>query len=255
MRIEPLYKDSLVTITNGSITFHWYGIGGSDREIALKDIREIRVLKPTVWNGKWRIQGTGTFRTWFPEDAARPTRNAIFVAVLKRAWWRIGFTVEDAARVLSVLSDKGLVKERVVLPPVRSDAGSTKAYERVMLCFVLLIHLCFGPLLLGGGIYFRTHLPEHINGAYGHRTAMSIKSQEAWDEAQKFSANAMIVAAVAVIAFQVFSVCKMSPGRSLFTSWAVFMAALFAICPLTEWHLRRHFDDQGRKIAVQSTRR
>jgi hypothetical protein len=127
---------------------------------------------------------------------------------------------------------------------------------------LLLIHLLFGPLLLGGALYYRTHLPTEINSSYGFRTELSMKSQEAWDEAQRFGANAMIVAALATIAYQAaiyFATRRLGelagPFLSLYTSGIVLVAALLIAVAITESHLKKHFDAEGKRIAVPSANR
>ncbi len=114
---------------------------------------------------------------------------------------------------------------------------------------LLLFHLFMGPLLLGFGLYVRTHLPAEINGSYGHRTHISMQSQEVWDEAQRFSANAMIAAALITIIYQAISCITMRASLSLASSVGVLMISLFANIGITEFHLSRHFDEHGRRRA------
>jgi hypothetical protein len=106
-----LYTDSLVTITDDQIIFeHYYFPIRKRKVVRLDDIEQIRVKPPTIWNGKWRLHGTGNFRTWFPQDYKRPKRDKIFFATLKTQWVNIGFTVENGDRVEKILRDKNLIK-------------------------------------------------------------------------------------------------------------------------------------------------
>jgi len=73
------------------------------------DIDHIDVKKPTVVTGKWRIGGSGNFRTWFPLNWNRPSRDRIFHATLKTRGMNIGFTVEHPAEVMSILKKKMLI--------------------------------------------------------------------------------------------------------------------------------------------------
>jgi hypothetical protein len=105
-----IYRDHLVSITANEITFaHYYFPTGRPKTVRLADIERIEVVKATVRHGKWRIHGTGNFKTWFPRDIGRPKRDKIFLAKLKRQWVDIGFTVEDAARVEGILREKNLI--------------------------------------------------------------------------------------------------------------------------------------------------
>jgi uncharacterized membrane protein len=115
---------------------------------------------------------------------------------------------------------------------------------------MLLTHLLLGPVILGVAIFFRVYPPAEINHSYGYRTATSMRSQEAWDEAQRYSANAMIIAGAVVVVYQVLSALTMKPALSLGTSVAVLLLAIFAVVPITEAHLKNTFDGQGRRMVL-----
>ncbi len=106
-----IYSDSLVTITDSEIIFnHYYYSTGKRKVVSLADIDTIAVKKPTIWNGRFRLHGTGSFKIWFPKDMGRPHRDRIFFAALRSQWVKIGFTVENADRVEAILKEKGLIK-------------------------------------------------------------------------------------------------------------------------------------------------
>lgn len=106
-----LYHDRLISITEDNITFeNYYFPTGKKKEVPLADIVRITVKKATIWNGKWRIHGTGNFKTWFPCDFGRPRRDRIFFAKLRSQWVEIGFTVENADEVERIFREKGLLK-------------------------------------------------------------------------------------------------------------------------------------------------
>ena len=125
-------------------------------------------------------------------------------------------------------------------------AALPKASRRGLLFF----HVFMGPLLLAFAFYVRTHLPAEINGTYGYRTATSMQNQEIWDEAQRFSANAMIAAAAITILYQAISCFTMKPLVSILTSSGVLVLVLCAAIPVTEMHLKKHFDQDGRRITA-----
>ena len=109
---KSIYSDSLVSITENAITFRrYYYPSGKSKVVRLDDIESIVVGTPTIRNGKWRIHGTGSIKTWYPEDMNRPQRDRIFIAVLKSQWVNIGFTVENADQVEGFLRKKNLIKE------------------------------------------------------------------------------------------------------------------------------------------------
>ncbi len=105
------YEDGLVRTSGESITFLHYSFPffTSARVVPFDDIDHIDVKRPTIMNGKWRIGGTGGFRTWFPLDWNRPSRDRIFFATLKTGRMKIGFTVERPDEILRILKKKGLM--------------------------------------------------------------------------------------------------------------------------------------------------
>lgn len=102
------YSDSLVDISDDAITLRRYYFPFGSRRIPFSEIERINSDDPTLLNGRWRIWGTGTFRTWFPLDWERPLRDRIFFVTLANRWGRIGFTVEDSKRVARILKQGGL---------------------------------------------------------------------------------------------------------------------------------------------------
>jgi hypothetical protein len=65
------------------------------KEVLLINIEKVETKKPTMAAGKYRYQGTGDFRTWYPMDSDRSKRDTIFFLFLKTKWVRIGFTAEN----------------------------------------------------------------------------------------------------------------------------------------------------------------
>lgn len=106
-----IYQDNLVAIAEDKIIFeNYYFPSGKQKVVRLSDIERIEVRKPTIWNGKWRIHGTGNFKTWFPADNNRPRRDRIFIAKLRGRWVDIGFTVEDGEQVERIFREKNLLR-------------------------------------------------------------------------------------------------------------------------------------------------
>ena len=108
--MSTVYKDSLVEITDQEVVFHrYYFPFGGEKHVPLSQIERVQVRKPSIWFGKWRIWGGGPW-TWFPMDGARPSRDTIFVAILRGCFTRIGFTVEDSKEVSEVFKKRGLLQ-------------------------------------------------------------------------------------------------------------------------------------------------
>lgn len=109
--MATLYQDGLVELTDEEIVFHrYYFPFGTDRHLPWNQIESIQVRQPSVFGGSWRLWGTGDFRTWYPMDNQRPSRDWIFVARLRNRFRRIGFTVEDSKKVMNILSERGLLQ-------------------------------------------------------------------------------------------------------------------------------------------------
>lgn len=119
---------------------------------------------------------------------------------------------------------------------------------------LLVTHLCFGPLMLAMSIYFSTHLPPKMNSTYGYRTFASFKSQEAWDEAQRFSTSCMIIAATVTFVYQIISIFTMKPLVSVLTSVGVLSLTLLLVIPITENHLKKNFYEHGKRITLMKER-
>jgi len=110
--MEVLYQDSLVEITDEGMVFQrYYFPFGNACRVPWNQIESVQVRQPSVFGGSWRLWGTGDFRTWYPMDSKRPSRDRIFVAQLRGRFRRIGFTVEDSQKVLNLLSERGLVRQ------------------------------------------------------------------------------------------------------------------------------------------------
>lgn len=106
--ITTLYSDSLIQITDETILFRTCYFPFGAKNLELSKIAHVEVLKPTFMNGKWRIHGSGDFRTWFPRDVNRPGRDFIFLLHLKNKWRRIGFTAENSEAVTQIFEEKNI---------------------------------------------------------------------------------------------------------------------------------------------------
>ena len=102
-----------------------------------------------------------------------------------------------------------------------------------------IAHFFIGPLLLVLALVFKIFPPKEINSVYGYRTKTSMQSQELWNEANRYSSNAMIVLAIVVILVQGITYKFLGPNKSLIVAVIIMVAGLIATIPLTEFHLKR----------------
>ena len=108
---QVLYADELVRITEDFICFERYYFPFGSKCVELSAVTHVDVVKPSLSAGKWRIHGSGDFRTWFPFDAHRASRDWIFILHLRNKWRRIGFTATDSDAVRKILLNKDLLVE------------------------------------------------------------------------------------------------------------------------------------------------
>jgi hypothetical protein len=105
-----IYADRLVRMSDDRITFlRYYFPVLASKQVAYANIDHIDVEPPALTNGKWRIWGSGDLTTWFPLDTGRPFRDRIFIATLNNQRTKIGFTVEDSAKVIRAFRRKGVI--------------------------------------------------------------------------------------------------------------------------------------------------
>jgi len=101
-----LYSDKLIRITEDALHIDGFLLGS--KCVPFSRIKTVEILKPTIWNGKFRIAGSGNFRTWFPSDGSRSSRDMIFVVLMQGKWIRYGFTAEDSAAVKQIFKNMKL---------------------------------------------------------------------------------------------------------------------------------------------------
>jgi len=106
-----------------------------------------------------------------------------------------------------------------------------------------IIAFLTGMTYVIAGFVMQKKPPKKINNLYGYRTKRSMKSQEHWDFAQKFSAKAMIqwgslLCLIACLNF-VFPMNEIAASIG-----AVVLTIVFALIPLyyTEKEMKERFD-------------
>jgi uncharacterized membrane protein len=104
---------------------------------------------------------------------------------------------------------------------------------------IIKMHLIVGPLFLFISIIYRALLPKKINPLYGYRTARSMKSQAAWDYANKFSATWMVYLAITLIPFQLLAYYFIEGKNSVLFSAGYFISGLILLIIITELKLKQ----------------
>ena len=100
------------------------------------------------------------------------------------------------------------------------------------------IHLIIGPLMLVLALLFRKFPPKKINDLYGYRTARSMKSEEAWVYANRYSANGLLVVALCVALVQISLYFLLDSPTVLLLAAGFLIGGLIALIVLTEQKLK-----------------
>lgn len=103
---------------------------------------------------------------------------------------------------------------------------------------LLWIQVIIGPLILLLGFLFWRFPPRKINALYGYRTANSMRSQAAWNFANRYSAKGLIFIAFSVMIVQCISYFLLDPVSSLSIAAAFLLIGLVTIVILTERMLK-----------------
>lgn len=110
---------------------------------------------------------------------------------------------------------------------------------------IFQISLLCGICLLAGAAIMYIFPPKKINWFYGYRTVASMKSQERWEFAQRYSTIQMAKASVfmIVISFTGFLFPEAVVAR-LIGSFVITIAAVCYMFMTTERELKKRFTEQ-----------
>ncbi len=59
-------------------------------------------------SGKYRLQGTGDFKTWFTYDTHRPSKETVFIVYRNNEWWNVAFSAENIDKVYELFKSINL---------------------------------------------------------------------------------------------------------------------------------------------------
>lgn len=111
----------------------------------------------------------------------------------------------------------------------------------------IIFELALSLLILFIGVGFWLRPPRKINGVYGYRTRLSMSSQEAWDEANRYSSFLTMGWSLLAVFVQGLLHFFLPPKRILFVTCMIWLSLLILTLLLTERHLARKFDKSGKK--------
>jgi len=103
---------------------------------------------------------------------------------------------------------------------------------------LLIIHFLIGPVLLVIAWLTKIFPPKNINAFYGYRTSRSMRSEEAWKEANKYSTEVMIRLALSTILVQVITYLLIEDELAVLLPAGFLVLGLIVLVFLTERHLK-----------------
>ena len=120
-------------------------------------------------------------------------------------------------------------------------------------CFMLATDLLVPLIMIAFGGVFARHAPKEINGLVGYRTPRSMRNQDTWRFAHRYSGRLMFRWGLALLPLSVLALLPvLGQGEEVIgTAGAIIccvqMIPLFGIIAATERALKHTFDDSGKR--------
>ena len=76
---KPIFQDKKLEIYKDWVIIKDYYAPRLDKKLRTSDIENVWIENLTFLGGKYRLWGTGTFRTWLPFHFGRDARNKVLV--------------------------------------------------------------------------------------------------------------------------------------------------------------------------------
>lgn len=112
----------------------------------------------------------------------------------------------------------------------------------------IYLHLLIGPLMFLISLIFVYFPPKEINSLYGHRTTISMKNQDTWNEANKRSALMILLVSAITCIFQLIGIIfKFNLDTIFLNATIVLVAGLIMGMLIVEKQLRSIFDKDGNR--------
>lgn len=104
---DILYGDRLLQVNEDCIFLWGYYLGIFPKRVKFGEIERVSVADGV--SATTPTYGTHDFRSWFPPDLHRTSRDRIFKMKLLNQWWQPSFSTEDSEALLKVLKDNVLI--------------------------------------------------------------------------------------------------------------------------------------------------
>ena len=112
----------------------------------------------------------------------------------------------------------------------------------------IFLHLLIGPLMLVISLIFFYFPPKKINLIYGHRTSMSMKNQDTWNEANKRSTHMMLLVSALTCILQLIGIVfNINQETTILYATVFLVAGLIIGVIVIEKQLKTIFDKDGNR--------
>ena len=111
-----------------------------------------------------------------------------------------------------------------------------------------IVTLTTGLILIVMSVIAIRFPPKKINSTYGYRTKASMRNQQTWEEANRYSSKLMLLcgAILAVTGLLSFFMSSLNQTSTITGTILTLLCSLLPI-PLTERHLKKLFDKEGKR--------
>ena len=112
----------------------------------------------------------------------------------------------------------------------------------------IFLNLLIGPLMLVVSLIFFYFPPKKINLIYGHRTSMSMKNQDTWQEANKRSTHMIILVSALTCILQLTGIVfNINQETTILYATVFLVAGLIIGVIVIENKLKAIFDKDGNR--------
>lgn len=109
---------------------------------------------------------------------------------------------------------------------------------------LLVVPLLCGGIFILAGLVMSAFPPKKINGLYGYRTPSSMKNQERWDFAQKYSAKELTKAGgILLLTSALGFLIKPSNDYEMIVGLGLLIAIVIVLFVRVENAIKRHFSE------------
>ncbi len=112
----------------------------------------------------------------------------------------------------------------------------------------IFLNFLIGPLMLVISLIFFYFPPKKINPIYGHRTSMSMKNQDTWQEANKRSTHMIILVSALTCILQLTGIVfNINQETTILYATVFLVAGLIIGVIVIEKKLKAIFDKDGNR--------